>query len=314
MQRESWFWSLLRACLPLPRLSEFYCYFAIVSGAQDFHDHTQDELIMNVEEALETLLLEAIAARSSETGCVDTKIKAIRFPNQKESDSIRMMLPIMSSSLVEIETFEIPVLIDPRGEDFYEEIARKHCPGLRHLILPPYHCQDHPAAVCSFIRGATGLKTVRGRRCSGGYHDSRSTKIISTLVAHHFRTLEELEFTGCEMINRTDQQMILATCKNLKRFWITPDGKYNQELGLRYQDVVDREWACLGLKELCLSLDRTIYDQPAKVAIQESLQAARAQRLSMESEGREQEEQEEQEDDLDQLGEEEQQRQIIEIG
>ncbi|KAF9274998.1 hypothetical protein BGZ68_000185, partial [Mortierella alpina] len=305
MLEQSWFLSLLRASLQLPRLSELYCHFIVESGDYTFEGDSDDEYegVEDVAEPrgeLKTILEEAIAARTSETGSMDVKIKALRFPEPREGDITSIILPVLRSELVEIETFEVPELYYYRPEKFYEEVARKYCPELRNLIIPPYYTEDHPAAVCSFIRGALGLKTVRGDYFSDAY-GSISNKMMPTLVQHQFKTLEEVEFLHCRMIKSSDQQDVLTSCKHLKRFWVVPADSYKSEHGLRFQDIVNREWSCLGLKELCLTLNRTIDAESARVAAQQEWSTSSAQELSQESK---------QEVNLDQHDDQEQECQV----
>ncbi|KAF9274997.1 hypothetical protein BGZ68_000184 [Mortierella alpina] len=277
MQEESWFLSLLRASLPLPRLSELYCYFAIASEHYTFKSNSEGgykgmDDVAEPRGELKAILETAIAARTSRNGSMDFKIKTLGFPHPRNGDIISIALPILRSELVDIETLEVPQLYYYRGGKFYENVARKYCPRLRHLIIPTYYDEDprHPAAMCSFIRGAVELKTVRGIH----FHDtvdSGSNRMISTLITHHSKTLEELELLESSLIFSSDQQAILASCKNLKRFWITPDWGDNVEHAFLFEDVVDQEWGCLGLKELCLTLNRSIDYTSARVAMKREL-------------------------------------------
>ncbi|KAF9952315.1 hypothetical protein BGZ70_000634, partial [Mortierella alpina] len=290
---ESWFLSLLQACLLLPRLSEVYCQFAIEAGDYTFEGDSDDEAevdeVANPQGELKTILEKAIMARTStNSGFIDFKIKTLRFPGAREGDIINIMLPVWTSELVEIETLEVPELVYYRPDAFYEEMARKCCSGVRHLIIPPYYAEDHPTAVCCFVRGATGLRTVRGSGFTDAY-GSTSSKMIPTLVAHHFRTLEELELVDCKMIRSPDQQAILASCKNLKRFWVVPEDVHWSQLGLRFLDIVDREWVCLGLRELSITLRRASGVQLTTVTLRHELSVSTLQKLSEECEYEDQE-------------------------
>ncbi|KAF9289641.1 hypothetical protein BGZ68_008952 [Mortierella alpina] len=120
---ENWFLSLLRACLPLPGLSELYCKFVIES---DHKDGSEDDLenepesefakdITEPEAELKTILEEAITARASINGSIDVKIKALEFPDPEKGDIIRIVVPLLMSDLVEVETLKVPKLIPVRG-------------------------------------------------------------------------------------------------------------------------------------------------------------------------------------------------------
>ena len=65
------FLSMMRACLPLPRLSELYCDFALY-----FEDDADQDLFPS---ELETILKEAVVARSTH-GIPGTRIKAFQPP------------------------------------------------------------------------------------------------------------------------------------------------------------------------------------------------------------------------------------------
>ncbi|KAF9960004.1 hypothetical protein BGZ72_008203 [Mortierella alpina] len=263
-QTELWFMLFLRACLPLPRLSELYCHFFLGAGKfspsgdteVDYRDRDYDS-IANPTPRLKEILDTAIAARTSFDGSIDVKIKALRFPDPEEDDIdlIRLVLPILRSDLVEIETLEVPRFLDNRPEKLYAKIVREHCPALRHLIIPPYDNDTDMAKY--FIRAATGLKTVQGFRLSdeAGW---LSRNMIRTLVKHHAKTLEEVELMICRMIRGRDQQELFASCKQLKRFWMVPDGWSEGAHGIEFRDIITGPWSCLGMRELSLTLNRSI--------------------------------------------------------
>ncbi|KAF9572400.1 hypothetical protein EC968_009974 [Mortierella alpina] len=226
-QSEIWFMAMLRACLPLPRLSELYCHFFLETGQLspsgdaelDYEDWDYD-IIATPMVQLKDILDSAVAARTSVDGSIGVKIKALRFPDPEEADIdlIRLVLPMLNSDLVEIETLEVP---------------------------------NH------FIRAATGLKTLRGFRLSvriGGL----SMRMIETLVKHHAKTLEEVELMSCKTIMGHDQQALFTSCKQLKRFWMVPDGDSDGLYGIDFRFIITGAWNCLGMRELSLTLNRSI--------------------------------------------------------
>ncbi|CAO3566674.1 unnamed protein product [Mortierella alpina] len=249
LQTENAYLSLLRAFLPLPRLSELFCDFPVNIGRYPYtgdldDDYDNEDSLAEPRGELKAILEEAIAARTSENGFINVKIKALGFPQRHGAPLIRIIFPLLKSDLVEIEALKIPELFGKRTEKCYENMLRKYCPGLRHLIIAP-----HDGKVRSFIRGATRLRTVRGYN----YSDQ-----MSELAEYHSETLEVLEIRECMAYASADQRSILTSCKQLKRFWIVPDVHRLGECGLKFGHILDQEWRCRDLRELCLTLERTV--------------------------------------------------------
>ncbi|KAF9280502.1 hypothetical protein BGZ68_007196 [Mortierella alpina] len=263
-QSEAWFMGMLHVCLPLPRLTELFCHFFLEAGKLSPSGDTEDDYedshyhsIANPIPELKDILDTTIATRTSFKGSIDSKIKALRFPEPEddETDLIRLVLPILRSELVDVEVLEVPRLLDNRPEEFYENIVRDYCPSLKHLILPPY--DDDSQMANNFIRAATGLKTVRGVRLSDEIGWS-SRQMIRTLVQYQSKTLEDVELMLCRMIRSCDQQALFVFCKQLKRFWMSPDGMSEGQHGTEFRDIITGAWSCLGMRELSLTLNRSI--------------------------------------------------------
>ncbi|KAF9960820.1 hypothetical protein BGZ72_005826 [Mortierella alpina] len=126
---------------------------------------------------------------------------------------------------------------------------------------------------CNFIRGAVGLEAVHGGDNWGAVFSYDFTSVLRALVAHQCSTLEELELLNCTAISSVDQQAIMSSCRRLKRLWIVPVRYPRRGTGLHLQDVVEGEWVCLGLRELYVTLDRT-------VNVKSALQAMRLESLA----------------------------------
>ncbi|CAO3566668.1 unnamed protein product [Mortierella alpina] len=262
---EAWFLAMLHACLPLPRLSELFCHFILEAGelspsgdrTVDYEDRHFQGLATPLPK-LKDLLDRAIAARTSPVnGSIDVKIKALRFPDLVggDIDLIRLVLPMLTSGLVAIETLGVPLLLCNRPEELYQQLFRDHCPALRHLILPS---SDEGSLAPNYaIQAATGLKTVRSFRFNDESGLS-SRGMVRTLVKHHSKTLEEVDFMLCQMISSRDQQDLFVSCKQLKRFWLVPDGMSSGAHGIEFRDIITGAWGCLGMKELSLTLNRYI--------------------------------------------------------
>ncbi|KAF9964977.1 hypothetical protein BGZ70_005641 [Mortierella alpina] len=180
---------------------------------------------------LKDILDRAIAARTSPVnGSIEVKIKALRFPDLEEENA----------DLI---------------QELYQQMLGDHCPALRHLILSSF--DDGSQGSHHAIQAATELKTVRAFRFNdeSGW-SSRDT--ISTLVKHHSKTLEEVELLLCRMISSRDQQALFVSCKQLKRFWMVPDGTSPAAYEIEFRDIFTGAWNCLGMRELSLTFNRFI--------------------------------------------------------
>ncbi|KAF9960002.1 hypothetical protein BGZ72_008201 [Mortierella alpina] len=275
-QTQPWFMEFLQACLPLPRLSELFCHFCLeghTSGGMeiDYEDSDYDG-IASLMPGLKDILDTATAARTSTSGSIDVKIKTFRFPDPEVGYTglIRFMLPILRSNLVEIDTLEVPVIFPNRLKRLYGETIRDHCPALKHLIISPFHNDSETANI--IIQAAAGLKTVRGYRLNDEMGWS-SRNIIRALAKHQSSTLEEIEFILYWTITSGDQQAVLTSCKQLKRYWLVVDGYGKKVHGIAFGDIITGAWVCLGMRELSLTLNRSI-------DVKATLQAMREESLN----------------------------------
>ncbi|KAF9291466.1 hypothetical protein BGZ68_003886 [Mortierella alpina] len=261
---EAWVMVFLRACLPLPRLSELYCHFFIrasdLSPAGDIEVSYEDKdyySLANPTPELKAILDTAIAARTSVSGSINVKIKALRFPDPDRDniDLIRLVLPILRSDLVQVETLEVPKFLDHRTKQLYDGIILNHCVALRHLILPSFVENSRISNI--FIRAASGLKTVRGY-CVRDDADWQPGTMMRWLAVHQSKTLEEVELMICRMIESRDLQALLIHCEQLKRFWMVPDTCTLTVQGIEFRHIITGAWKCLGMRELSLTLNRSI--------------------------------------------------------
>ncbi|KAF9946042.1 hypothetical protein BGZ72_000745 [Mortierella alpina] len=244
------FLRMLRACLLLPQLSELYFEFSVA----DFEGNGQGMFLPE----LETIIKDAVTARTLD-GSAGTKIKALKLPNLCRSNSDVLVLAILRSGLLELETFELPTIFSDQTPAYYRNFVREHCRALRHLVLPVCSiANDDGEMACNFVRGATELKTIRGVLPSVDLGCLSTSHVIRTVLESHSRTLEEMEIERGDTIRSGDQQTILTSCLQLKRLWLAPHLKSKPEGGLQFQDILGGAWTCLGLRELCLTLDRTI--------------------------------------------------------
>ncbi|CAO3566673.1 unnamed protein product [Mortierella alpina] len=246
-QKETWFMSLLQACLPLPRLSELYCNFSVDSDGHSLRGSTGDDLT-DPTEKMKAMLEKAIAARTSDKGSTVVKINAFAFPGPNEDIVLRIVLPLLRSELVAIDTLKAPVVRDDRAS--------------------------------SFVRGMTGLKSVRDDGSRSG-RDFSAAMIAQDLVRHQGDTLEYLPILEGMRFSHIPQRTLLTSCKKLKRFWLDIRFRGN-DVRLRFEDIIGYEWSCLGLRELGLSLDRRLDVESIVLNHHQELSALSARPLAWE--------------------------------
>ncbi|KAG0206887.1 hypothetical protein BGX28_001756 [Mortierella sp. GBA30] len=140
------------------------------------------------------------------------------------------------------------------------QLAGEYCSNVRHLT-----CIDHFAlpremeGIRSFIHALSGLRTLRAvgfRSETINWSYGKTRSIIGALILRHSTSLEEIEFLACKKIWSKEQQRIFAQCSNLTRFWIKPTEE--AAVGMKFGDIIAQEWVCGSLKELCLTLDRSV--------------------------------------------------------
>ncbi|KAF9572585.1 hypothetical protein EC968_009657 [Mortierella alpina] len=242
------FMRMLHACLLLPHLKELRFDFSVPLLQEDA-GHLPE---------LETILKNAVATRASE-GSIGTKIKTLKLPNLCSGSSDVLVLSLLKSGLLELEAFELPTIIGDQEPAYYRQFVRQYCPALRHLRFPVCSIAgDDGEMACNFIRGAVGLKTIRGVVPPVELGRLSVSQVIRTTLHSHARTLEGIEIERGDTLSSGDQQAILASCLQLKRLWLEPQSKSKPEGGLQFQDIIGSPWVCLGLRELCLTLDRSV--------------------------------------------------------
>src|SRR5690606_1889765 len=93
--------SFIRTCLKLPRLSRFKMDYYIA-----WNEIEHNTFIMQIPQVLD----EALTARRMATkdGVVKHKVRELVFPNGVEEYSISLLVPILQSELLALETFTIP--------------------------------------------------------------------------------------------------------------------------------------------------------------------------------------------------------------
>ncbi|CAO3566658.1 unnamed protein product [Mortierella alpina] len=237
----------LKACLPLPNLTHLYFDFDLLWG--DLNRDIRD---------LKAIIRKAVKARFSRNPRA-TKITALRLPSKYGDLNNPLPLLLLESNLLDLESCEIPWFDVDENPEKIEQVVRRHCPRLKHLICPSFSGYDQDGlGVGSFIAGCTGLQSFVSRHFVDHEPESESEPrhIISTLAAQHSDTLEILELTECDQATSADLQAILSRCKRLKRFWVMNSYPGDVDIGIKSADILREEWVCTELTELGLTLNR----------------------------------------------------------
>ncbi|KAF9966172.1 hypothetical protein BGZ70_003088 [Mortierella alpina] len=239
---------LLENCLPLPSLTQL---FIDLDMRWSYYEHRI---------TLETVIEEASIARFSRDSNA-ARIKSLQLPSNRNGDGNPLPLLLLKSELLDLEFCEIPWFDREHEPDDLSEVAREHCPNLKHLTCPSFKDhEDDGNDVAAFIKGCSGLRSFDSDRFSDHDQEGDARRIIWTLAAHHSDTLEVFELTDCHQVFSHDQQAILSRCKQLKRFWVMSSTPYDSNIGITYTDILRGKWVCMELTKLSLTLNRQPLD------------------------------------------------------
>ncbi|KAF8938965.1 hypothetical protein BGZ58_011031 [Dissophora ornata] len=161
-----------------------------------------------------------------------------------------------------LKSLDMPAIFSGSStHEFLLPILRSCGPNLECLsISNQSYSSDSNKAVLALIRGSVGRGLVSfraGCNIKDPYQSANPiADVLKALVDHHSTTLEDLQFDAVRSATSWEQAEILARCSNLKRFWIAPAG-YGL-ISVEISHLLSSEWTCLGLRELCLTLDRRI--------------------------------------------------------
>ncbi|KAF9946791.1 hypothetical protein BGZ72_011143, partial [Mortierella alpina] len=273
---------LLKACLPLPKLTELsvdlrvsWCarpesigYFSDedVEDSDDEYAEVSDEEDIGVL-SLESIIKKAAVARFSQTP-TPGKIKSLQLPVAPERSKNPLTLPLLKSGLLDLESCTIFSFTKDSQPDDIERIVQEYCPNLKHLRCPDYGSFEDSPLAPAFIRGCSGLQTFAAKGyCEQIYEAAHGSdkwrRIISTLVLHHCDTLEDFELDYSTGVFMSDLRTVLSRCKKLKRYHVTGyylETRGTYQRGAARTDLMDPlggDWACTELRELRITLDRT---------------------------------------------------------
>ncbi|KAF9272293.1 hypothetical protein BGZ68_002540, partial [Mortierella alpina] len=237
---------LLRACLPLPELTEL-----------DFveTDILWDDLDSDTTEGtalLGTVLREATIARFAHNPAAK-RIKSMRFPGTVGWAWVPLPLLLLKSDLLDLETCYVPSFSEDMDVDELELVVREHCPNLKHLSCRFLRTPAEVEVVRAFIRGCSGLQSFT----SSNFHDEighEERQLLLELVTRHHTTLEVFEVDVTDQRFSRNLQKVLSQCKQLKRFGVISDRKTTRS-AIVAMDIYGSDWVCLELRELGLVLN-----------------------------------------------------------
>ncbi|KAF9948477.1 hypothetical protein BGZ70_002204 [Mortierella alpina] len=247
---------LLRACLPLPEVTELR-----INSHVRWVDRVHD---MDIPD-METIIEEAAVTRFSQTP-TPGKIKALELPSRPESSSNPIALSLLKSGLLDLESFTLPQFAGDSLHNNFEQLVRESCPNLKHLRCS---CSSGHLDGCrhmrDFIRGCSGLLSFVADAFSDEDYDYRNNSyqprcLISDLVSHHRETLEVYELKNYDQVASRDLQQVLAQCKRLKRFHVIAKFpnyyRLDGDRGFETEDATEGDWVCTELRELWITLGR----------------------------------------------------------
>ncbi|KAF9273323.1 hypothetical protein BGZ68_001606, partial [Mortierella alpina] len=182
--------ALLRACLPLPNLTE------LVIDLDLIWDDTKHAIA-----ALTTLIKEASIARFSRHPGA-TKIKSLHLPDNRHGRQNPLPLLLLKSNLLDLEKCEIPWFGPSTDVSKLTDVVRKYCPNLKDLTFGSGEEGSH--GMCAFIRGCSGLRRFSSLEFSDDL-DSEPRGILATLASQHSDTLEDLNLILCHQAYSRDQ-------------------------------------------------------------------------------------------------------------
>ncbi|KAF9964964.1 hypothetical protein BGZ70_005672 [Mortierella alpina] len=245
--------SLLKACLPLPNLTELNMNTTVYwyDEEEEMSDDTKD----SVRQQLETIVRESAIARFSQNPSA-SKIKLLHLPICWGIEMNPLLVPFLTSGLLDLESFTMPWVFRCQETWEVERSVREHCPKLRRLTYQTSWgeegAHEDEEYVRAFIRGCSGLESFSSRDFSA-LSSHGDQPIISDLIAHHCSTLRDFELKNCYRLSSRYQQAILSRCKQLRRFWVT--SFRTDSIGFLFTDASRRDWVCMELRELRLTLN-----------------------------------------------------------
>ncbi|KAG0224399.1 hypothetical protein BGX31_008025 [Mortierella sp. GBA43] len=228
-------------CFQHPRLISLQCGFSISD-----RNCSLQKLLAVLDDVVQ-----------SKEGTGASCIKDLGLPSPDTGYKGQVLVPFLRVHGPSLESMWIPSIASDMDNQLLEKTVEESCPSLRHLGVvwsrrQPVKC----SAIAAIIRGCkpAGLESIH---LTGIDQQQRAVatemkEIVESLVSHHAMALQELDLVKC-VIQSEQQYWILERCPNLRRLWIQPQATRSPRSFTIYVHECNNDWACLEMKELCLT-------------------------------------------------------------
>ncbi|KAG0259767.1 hypothetical protein BG011_002378 [Mortierella polycephala] len=281
--RESWELSmamtaaLLESSLVHPCLTEIWCEFPVGDnkkhcyfGRLDGGEIKKGGQLDGFNSRLENILSAAAVARSrcSATTASIAQIKSLRLPAYPYAASI--LLRLLESNILNLERFHIPKVHEPDFLDLMfddvpspgsgiqphelEAVVARRCPRLQHLSCSDCKSLIVQAVIRGCVNSGATLVSFKGEPSRFMIESPEYQFPIEILVESYASRLQEVVLLGRHGLLFAEMQMVLMSCRNLRKYWVEPSETMCNIFGQRKDYYFDKEWVCLGLEELNLIL------------------------------------------------------------
>ncbi|KAF9347088.1 hypothetical protein BGX26_001401, partial [Mortierella sp. AD094] len=252
---------VLRASFHHPQLKEIE-YDCKIAWSDYFEEIEDSELESQLNSLLET---GNTIDEGSQGTIVMPGLRSLVLPDCARGYPPSFLIALLSSHVPNLErlgAFSIRGRNDISTE--LEKAIATGCPKLQHILSPTYNFIFYEMTSIRAMHRACsnglGLKSFYSRMFSNENNFENGQSMIETFVEHNSETLEVFDIPYSYAVKSKHLQSILSSCKNLKRYcgYNNKDG----HVAFAFKDIVSKEWVCLGLKELCIQLNRREHDLP----------------------------------------------------
>ncbi|KAF9557937.1 hypothetical protein EC968_007346 [Mortierella alpina] len=197
-----------------------------------------------VQEGFYTPSLPSLAWREVYPNLID-----LEFGEFEHYDLTSLVIPLLRRCprLVRLTLPIIP------GSDLpsVAEALRGNCPELKFLTIVGHLQEDNLLPMVDAIPALTSLDLP--------VNVPTTAVFVPHMIAKWSNTLTSMTLGAGAILNSSDIQLLLTSCPRLQFLWMTPvGGTYNARAvtdhysPLNLSDLVQSEWACLGLLGLCI--------------------------------------------------------------
>ncbi|KAF9364275.1 hypothetical protein BGX34_002037 [Mortierella sp. NVP85] len=256
---------VLEICLKHPRLRSLHCGFSISNyNYPKVRDAATKKLIMDPTFGAFLEASEHGHQSSSESEMEPktwtSRIEVLELPWISTGYPGKFFTNLIRSHLPRLKWFFVP-RIEHADVGEIEQAFAQGCPKLEHISvgdMPDDRYDEHDARAvirgCAGQDGSRGLKSFHGRYFDDENYFCESRYVFSTVIDHHFATLETVKLSGCEAVDGLDLQNMFATCKKLKSFTI--DTWDCGKGAIEFDSIASQKWVCKDMEVLHLILGR----------------------------------------------------------